>query len=114
MTKQASVHSTGSIHPRRVAPGVHMITVGRTAVASNVYLIDAAPKWVLVDAAWSGSAGTVMAAAESLFGTGTRPAAILLTHIHPDHSGAAGVLARRWRVPVYVHPAELAMAAARR
>ena len=32
------------------------------------------------------------------------PSAILLTHIHFDHAGATGELARRWpAVPVYVH-----------
>ncbi|MGC0236247.1 MBL fold metallo-hydrolase [Arthrobacter sp. SD76] len=41
------------------------------------------------------------------------PRAILLTHLHPDHSGAAGTLARLWQVPVYVHPAELPMAQGR-
>lgn len=35
---------------------------------------------------------------------GTRPAALLLTHIHFDHAGAAGSLVRRWpELPVYVH-----------
>jgi glyoxylase-like metal-dependent hydrolase (beta-lactamase superfamily II) len=35
---------------------------------------------------------------------GTRPRALLLTHIHFDHAGAAGALVRRWPdLPVYVH-----------
>ena len=50
-------------------------------------------------------------AAASLFGTGVPPRAIVLTHIHPDHSGSAGRLARGWGVPVFVHPAELPLAA---
>ena len=33
-----------------------------------------------------------------------RPRALLLTHIHFDHAGAAGALVRRWPdLPVYVH-----------
>src|SRR5829696_1496495 len=33
-----------------------------------------------------------------------RPRALLLTHIHFDHAGAAGALVRRWpELPVYVH-----------
>jgi glyoxylase-like metal-dependent hydrolase (beta-lactamase superfamily II) len=33
-----------------------------------------------------------------------RPSALLLTHIHFDHAGAAGSLVRRWpELPVYVH-----------
>ena len=35
---------------------------------------------------------------------GERPRALLLTHIHFDHAGAAGALVRRWpELPVYVH-----------
>jgi len=35
---------------------------------------------------------------------GKRPRALLLTHIHFDHAGAAGSLVRRWPdLPVYVH-----------
>src|ERR687898_1875621 len=52
-----------------------------------------------------------------------RPRALLLTHIHFDHAGAAGALVRRWPdLPVYVHergaphlaePAKLVASAAR-
>jgi hypothetical protein len=34
---------------------------------------------------------------------------MLLTHIHPDHSGSARELARIWDLPVWVHPGELPM-----
>jgi len=35
---------------------------------------------------------------------GEEPRALLLTHIHLDHAGAAGSLVRRWpELPVYVH-----------
>jgi glyoxylase-like metal-dependent hydrolase (beta-lactamase superfamily II) len=35
---------------------------------------------------------------------GEQPRALLLTHIHFDHAGAAGALVRRWPdLPVYVH-----------
>ncbi len=35
---------------------------------------------------------------------GEAPRALLLTHIHFDHAGAAGALVRRWPdLPVYVH-----------
>jgi glyoxylase-like metal-dependent hydrolase (beta-lactamase superfamily II) len=33
----------------------------------------------------------------------TEPRAILLTHIHFDHAGASGTLARRFGIPVHVH-----------
>jgi glyoxylase-like metal-dependent hydrolase (beta-lactamase superfamily II) len=54
---------------------------------------------------------------------GDKPDALLLTHIHFDHAGAAGALVRRWPdLPVYVHergarhladPARLVASAAR-
>jgi glyoxylase-like metal-dependent hydrolase (beta-lactamase superfamily II) len=35
---------------------------------------------------------------------GEEPRALLLTHIHLDHAGAAGTMVRRWpKLPVYVH-----------
>ena len=36
---------------------------------------------------------------------GTRPVAILLTHSHPDHTGALEDMRSRLRVPVMAHPA---------
>lgn len=106
-------HLLSGSRPREVAPGVHLLTTGRTAAASNVYLVDAERGWALVDTGWPGSVGAVTSAVESLHGRGARPTAILLTHMHPDHSGAAGPLARAWQVPVHVHPDELVMAAGR-
>lgn len=99
--------------PHEIAPGVHLLAVGRGIAASNVYLVRCGEAWALIDAGWAGSAETIEAAAESLYGPGSRPAAVLLTHIHPDHSGSAGQLARAWGVPVYAHPVELPMAAGR-
>jgi glyoxylase-like metal-dependent hydrolase (beta-lactamase superfamily II) len=99
--------------PQQVAPGVYLVTLGRGAAASNAYLVGSGSAWALVDAAWATSAEAIRTAAEAAFGPGARPAAILLTHIHPDHSGSAGVLARSWQVPVYVHADELPMAPGR-
>ncbi len=41
-----------------------------------------------------------------LEGLGDRPPrALLLTHVHLDHAGAAGALVERWpQLPVYIHP----------
>jgi len=88
--------------PQQVTPSVHVLTLGRGAAASNVYLVGSDAAWTLVDAGWASSAEAIRTGAESVFGPGARPAAIVLTHIHPDHSGSAGTLARSWEVPVYV------------
>lgn len=63
--------------------------------------------WTLVDAGLPGSADKIRRAAAELFGPDSRPAAIVLTHGHRDHSGAIRTLARDWDVPVYAHELEL-------
>ena len=96
--------------PEELAPGVYRVKTGRWLSEANVYLVRSGSAWVLIDTAWPHRGRLIAAAAESLFGTGSRPAAILLTHIHPDHAGSALELARLWDLPVLVHPRELPLA----
>jgi glyoxylase-like metal-dependent hydrolase (beta-lactamase superfamily II) len=54
---------------------------------------------VLIDPGPQSTEDTLVAALD-----GAAPRALLLTHIHFDHAGAAGALVRRWpELPVYVH-----------
>ncbi|MGI8920196.1 MAG: MBL fold metallo-hydrolase [Solirubrobacteraceae bacterium] len=56
---------------------------------------------VLIDPGPESSSETLIAAL-----AGFEPRALLLTHIHFDHAGAAGALARRWpALEIYVHEA---------
>ena len=84
---------------------------GMRIVFVNVYMIanrrGAGKGWVLVDTGLKGSAKKIIAMAEALFGLGTRPSAIVLTHGHSDHSGALCELLKYWDVPVYAHKLEL-------
>jgi glyoxylase-like metal-dependent hydrolase (beta-lactamase superfamily II) len=101
----------GSRKPIAIAPGVHWYAAG--AVAGNIYFVQSASSWVLIDTATAGQGRRIREAAETLFGVGARPAAILLTHVHPDHAGSALELARAWECAVYLHPDELALAITR-
>jgi glyoxylase-like metal-dependent hydrolase (beta-lactamase superfamily II) len=74
-----------------------------------VYFVRSADSWALVDTGVTGCAPQISAAAAALFGPGSRPAAILITHSHPDHVGSAAELARTWGRPVYLHPDEFPM-----
>ena len=75
---------------------------------ANVYFAGKRGEpWVLVDTSVPGRARQIWEAADALYGSGSRPAAILLTHGHGDHAGSAAELADIWRVPVYAHALEM-------
>lgn len=88
-----------------VAPGVW----GMKDIFVNVYAIlnPSENNWFLVDAGLKWSAPKIKRMAELLFGAGSKPAAIILTHGHFDHVGALAQLANEWDVPVYAHHLEM-------
>jgi glyoxylase-like metal-dependent hydrolase (beta-lactamase superfamily II) len=95
--------------PWEVAPDVFCLgPSGRTQ--TNVYFVRSDAGWFLVDAGWQSDRAHIAQAAVPLFGVGSRPENILLTHCHPDHAGAALDLARGWDREVLMHPAELPIA----
>ena len=97
------------IAPTQVAPDVFCVGPrGRTQ--TNVYLVRGGASWVLVDAGWAQDAERIRWAVRSVLGAETLPSAILLTHVHPDHSGSARALASAWGCPILVHPAEIPIA----
>ena len=95
--------------PREIAPDVFCLGPwGRTQ--TNVYLVRSNSSWVLIDAGWASDASRIERGARLLVGVDSPPAAILLTHCHPDHDGSALRLAHAWECSVYMHPAELPIA----
>jgi len=101
--------STGTGRATAIAPDVYLLGPwGRTQ--TNAYLVRAGSSWTLVDAGWKGDGLRIQAAVRALLGPGADPSAILLTHVHPDHDGSAGELARAWGCPVFAHPAEVPFA----
>jgi glyoxylase-like metal-dependent hydrolase (beta-lactamase superfamily II) len=106
----ASNRETGNKKCREIAPGVYYMEAGKGISRSNVFFVRSGSGWVLIDAASADCGQLIRESAEFLFGAGTRPASILLTHDHPDHAGSALELARVWDCPVYVHPDELPLA----
>ncbi|MBC7745461.1 MAG: MBL fold metallo-hydrolase [Flavobacterium sp.] len=93
-------------HYFEVAPGVW----GSKIVFVNIYMISKQPfstEWVLVDAALKTSAKKIIKMAEDIFGVGTHPSAIVLTHGHFDHVGALKDLLEIWDVPVFAHHLEI-------
>jgi deazaflavin-dependent oxidoreductase (nitroreductase family) len=95
---------------QEIASGVVCIGPwGRTQ--TNVYLVRGPAGVVLVDTGWAGDADRIEAATMQTLGAADQwPEAIVLTHVHPDHSGAARELASRWSCPVFLHPDELPIA----
>jgi len=88
-----------------VAPGVW----GRKDVFVNFYMVQDQEddKWVLVDSGLKWSASKIKEMATHLFGAGSTPKAIILTHGHFDHTGSVEKLAEEWDVPVYAHHLEI-------
>ena len=88
----------------RVADGVYHTKI----IFVGAYFIDVPENdsWVLVDAGLPLSHGKITKAAQARYGE-KKPAAIVLTHGHFDHAGAALALAETWNVPIFAHRLEM-------
>src|SRR5262249_44549527 len=99
----------GALHPIWFAPGVLLIPLHTQALPpsthTNAYLVGSGPRYLLdpgpADPAEQARLFTVLDAEQ---GAGRRLTAIVLTHHHPDHIGAARACAAQYGVPIYAHP----------
>lgn len=91
---------------QQVSPGVHRVADGLV----NWYLVEEGGELALVDAGWPRSWPHVEAALGQLGRTAADVTAIVLTHAHPDHLGAAEKARQACGAPVYVHRDEVARA----
>lgn len=96
--------------PAAIAPGVHWLPVGKGLMRSNVYFVRTESAWVLIDTGSQGSSAAILEAASALFGKDAPPTAILLTHSHADHAGAARKLTSTWGCRLHIHAEELPLA----
>lgn len=88
---------------REIANGVTCVPIGIV----NAYILSNGTTWILVDTGIPRQGEKIRVAAEDLFGAGTKPECIVLTHGHFDHAGSALELAELWDVPIYAHSLEL-------
>lgn len=91
---------------QEVAAGVHRYADGLV----NWYLIEQDRQLTLVDAGWPRSWSNVQAAVEALGRTLSDVSAVVLTHAHPDHLGAAERVRKETGATVHVHRDEAARA----
>lgn len=87
-----------------VAPGVWRLK----DIFVNVFIIQnrEGTEWVLVDTGLKSTAAKLRTLVADVFGKGSVPKAIVMTHAHFDHRGSLIELAEEWDVPVYCHHQE--------
>jgi glyoxylase-like metal-dependent hydrolase (beta-lactamase superfamily II) len=85
-----------------IAPGVHHFTDYRF----NWYLVAEQGQVTVIDTGFPGHERLIRDGLAAIGRSVTDVAAIVITHAHADHTGAAGRLAAASGAPVYVHPAD--------
>jgi glyoxylase-like metal-dependent hydrolase (beta-lactamase superfamily II) len=103
MHEEHSAEDLGGDVARLRVAFVNLYFVGKPHPAREA----SATPWALVDTGLSAGTARILEVAAERYGQDSRPAAIILTHGHFDHTGALEPLLAVWDVPVYAHPLEL-------
>ena len=90
------------MHVEQVADGIHRLTDGIT----NCYVCADGDEVLLIDGAWPRSVREVIAALRGLGHAPGDVTAVLITHGHPDHFGAAQPLRDHHGTAIRAHPAD--------
>jgi glyoxylase-like metal-dependent hydrolase (beta-lactamase superfamily II)/8-oxo-dGTP pyrophosphatase MutT (NUDIX family) len=101
--------AAGKIHPIYFAPQVLLVPLHTLALPpsayTNAYLVGHDPAYLLDPGpAEAGEQQRLFDLLDEQRQAGLRLAAVVLTHQHPDHIGAAAACAARYHVPVWAHP----------
>jgi glyoxylase-like metal-dependent hydrolase (beta-lactamase superfamily II) len=92
-------------HPIEVAPGVHWVRMPLPFALNhiNLWILDDGAGWAVVDTGWRSD--DTMLAWRELFAQSPDERSltrIFVTHMHPDHVGMAGWLARKFNVQLWM------------
>jgi glyoxylase-like metal-dependent hydrolase (beta-lactamase superfamily II) len=100
-------------HLNQIAPGIHelILPIPWVEGAVNCFLFSRDGQVDLLDCGiqTDDSVATVLAAIEEVGGHGARLRRLVITHIHPDHFGAAGALKEETGAELYMHRLEVPM-----
>ena len=91
-----------------VAPGVHELSLPIPFEEGevNVFLFRAGPHLDLIDCGMNTPESMALMRA-AIGQVGGKPRRLVVTHIHPDHYGAAGALVEEFGVELYLHRLEV-------
>jgi ribonuclease/clavin/mitogillin len=99
---------TGAIHPIYFSPQVQLIPLHTHSLPpsthTNAYLVGRDPAYLLdPGTGYAEEQELLFAVLDTFKANGGCLKAIVLTHHHPDHIGAAVVCAARYSLPIYAH-----------
>jgi glyoxylase-like metal-dependent hydrolase (beta-lactamase superfamily II)/8-oxo-dGTP pyrophosphatase MutT (NUDIX family) len=107
--EQVLARHTGEVPLIDFAPAVQMLPLRTVALPpathTNAFLVGHSPGYIL-DPGPSGHAEQeqLFKVLDDRLAQGKRLSAIILSHHHPDHVGAANVCAQRYALPIWAHP----------